>query len=108
MRAATGPVMSPSTVRRPSMYTPSVVVMPTRAPAILWMCASMRVVVVLPFVPVIAAIGMRVRRARREEHVEHLARHVARLALGGRHVHAEARRRVHLADAAADLVVGCG
>ena len=32
---------------------------PTRLPAILGMCASMRAVVVLPLVPVIAAIGMR-------------------------------------------------
>ena len=59
MRAATGPVMSPSTVRRPSMYTPSVVATPTLCRAILKMCATMRVVVVLPFVPVIEAIGTR-------------------------------------------------
>ena len=59
MRADTGPVMSPATVRCPSMYTPSVVVTPGVKPAILAMCASMRAVVVLPLVPVIAAIGTR-------------------------------------------------
>ena len=59
MRVATGPVMSPLTVRWPSMYTPSVVVSPTWCPASLWMCASIRAVVVLPLVPVTAAIGIR-------------------------------------------------
>ena len=74
-------------------------------PVILRMCATMRAVVVLPFVPVIAAIGMRARRARREEHVDHRAGDVARLALGRRDVHAEAGRGVDLADRAADLAV---
>ena len=59
IRAATGPVMSPSTVRCPSMYTPSVVVRPTVWPQSLRMWASIRAVVVLPLVPVIAAIGIR-------------------------------------------------
>ena len=63
----------------------------------------MRVVVVLPLVPVIAAIGMRERRAAREEHVDHRPGDVARLALGGRDVHAEAGRGVDLDDRAADL-----
>ena len=57
IRVATGPVMSPSTVRWPSMYTPSVVVSPGVMPPILQMCASMRAVVVLPLVPVTAASG---------------------------------------------------
>ena len=77
-------------------------------PFILWMCASMRAVVVLPFVPVIAAIGMRASAPGREQHVHDRAGDVARLALGGRDVHAEAGRRVDLADAAADLAVGSG
>jgi hypothetical protein len=38
---------------------PSVVVSPGVWPAILVMCASMRLVVVLPLVPVMAAIGTR-------------------------------------------------
>ncbi len=58
MRVATGPVMSPSTVRWPSTYTPSVVVSPTWWPASFMMCASMRAVVVLPLVPVTAAMGI--------------------------------------------------
>ncbi len=41
------------------MYTPSVLVRPTWWPASFWMCASMRAVVVLPLVPVTAAIGIR-------------------------------------------------
>ena len=44
-------------------------------------------------------------RAGREQHVDHGPGRVARRALGGRDVHAEARRGVHLADAAADLLV---
>ena len=44
------------------------------------------------------------RRARREQHVDDRARDVARGAFARRDVHAEARRGVHLADAAADLV----
>ena len=66
----------------------------------------MRAVVVLPLVPVIAAIGMRLGRARREQHVDHRAGHVARRALARRHVHAEAGRGVDLADRAADVLVG--
>ena len=38
---------------------PSLVVMPTVQPDIFRMCATMRVVVVLPLVPVMAAMGMR-------------------------------------------------
>ena len=41
------------------MYTPSVDVRPTVMPDIFRMCASMRDVVVLPLVPVTAAMGMR-------------------------------------------------
>jgi hypothetical protein len=62
-------------------------------------------VVVLPLVPVIAAIGMRDGRAGREQHVDHRAGDVARRALAGRDVHAEAGRGVDLADAAADARV---
>ena len=46
--------------------------------------------------------------AGREQHVDHRAGGVARRALAGRHVHAEARRGVDLADAAADVLVGLG
>ncbi len=56
---AHGPVMSPLTDSTPSMYTPSLVVIPTVQPESLRMCPTMRVVVVLPLVPVMAAIGMR-------------------------------------------------
>ena len=48
------------------------------------MCPTMRVVVVLPLVPVMAAIGMRYGVPLREEHVDHRAGDVARLALGRR------------------------
>jgi len=51
--------MSPATVRWPSMYTPSVDVSPTWWPANFWIWASIRAVVVFPFVPVTAAIGIR-------------------------------------------------
>ena len=51
--------MSPDTLSRPSIYTPSVDVSPTVRPDSFRMCASMREVVVLPLVPVIEAIGMR-------------------------------------------------
>src|SRR3990172_5330441 len=54
-----GPDMSPRLMSRPSMTMPSVVVMPTRRPMSLRMWAIMRTVVVLPFVPVTATIGMR-------------------------------------------------
>src|SRR5690606_19590270 len=50
--------------------------------------------------------GDAARRARWEQHVDHRAGDVARLALGGRDVHAEARGGVDLADGAADLAVG--
>ena len=46
------PVMSPFLISRPSMTMPSVVVMPTRLPISLRMWATIRTVVVLPFVPV--------------------------------------------------------
>ena len=72
------------------------------------MCASMRAVVVLPFVPVTAAMGMRARAARREEHVEHRTRHVAGLAARRCHVHAEPGRGIHLADGAAHVLVALG
>ena len=68
----------------------------------------MRVVVVLPLVPVMAAIGMRYGVPVREEHVDHRPGHVARLALRGRGVHAEAGRGVDLDDRAARLLVAAG
>ena len=72
-------------------------------PAIFWMCASMRAVVVLPLVPVIAAIGMRAGVPGGNSMSITGPGDVARLALARRHVHAEAGRGVDLADAAADL-----
>ena len=78
---------------------------PTVVPASLKMCATIRAVVVLPFVPVIARSGCG-RGARREEHVHHRPGDVARRALARRHVHAEARGGVDLADRAPRLLVG--
>ena len=54
-----GPDMSPFLIIRPSMTIPSVEVIPTRRPISLRMWAIIRTVVVLPFVPVTATIGMR-------------------------------------------------
>src|SRR3989337_1139585 len=100
-----GPDMSPRLMSRPSMTMPSVVVMPTRRPMSLRMWAIMRTVVVLPFVPGTATIGM---RAGREEQVEHRPGHVLRLAHGGMRVHAEAGGGVDLDDGAALLAHGDG
>ena len=52
------------------MTTPSVEVMPTLRPIPLKMWEIIRAVVVLPFVPVTATIGIRLGRARREQHVD--------------------------------------
>ena len=54
-----GPDMSPLRVSRPSTTMPSVEVIPTRRPISLRMWAIIRTVVVLPFVPVTATIGIR-------------------------------------------------
>ena len=54
-----GPLMSPFLMSRPSMTMPSVDVIPTRRPMSFRMWAIIRTVVVLPFVPVTAMIGMR-------------------------------------------------
>ena len=98
--------MSPVTVRWPSMYTPSVVVRPTMCDHSSSECApACATVVVFPFVPVIAAIGIRVGVPGGKEHVDDRTGHVARRSFGRRDVHAEARRRVHFADAATDLAV---
>ena len=48
------------------------------------------------------------RRARRKQHVDHRPRRVARLAFRRRDMHAKSRRRIHFADAAADLFVAIG
>jgi hypothetical protein len=48
------------------------------------------------------------RRARREQHVDHRPRGVARGAFAGGDVHAEAGRGVDLADRAADVLVALG
>ena len=54
-----GPDMSPFFVSRPSTTMPSVEVIPTRRPISFMMWAIIRTVVVLPFVPVTAMIGIR-------------------------------------------------
>ena len=51
----------------------------------------MRAVVVLPLVPVIAAIGTRLALPARKQHVDHRAGDVAWLTLAGRNVHSESR-----------------
>ena len=72
------------------------------------MCASMRAVVVLPLVPVIAAIGIRLGvPGGNSMSITGPATSRGR-ALARRHVHAEAGRRVDLADRAADLLVRLG
>ena len=48
------------------------------------------------------------RGTRREQHVDDGPGHVARRPLARRHVHAESRCRVHLADAATDRAVALG
>ena len=85
------------------MTMPSVVVMPTRRPISLRMWAIMRTVVVLPFVPVTARIGMRAGVPGGKSRSSTGLRDVLRLALGGVGVHPEARRRVDLDDRAALL-----
>ena len=70
------------------------------------MCEIIRVVVVFPFEPVTATIGMRDGDALREQQVDDRLRHVLWLALGGVRVHSEPRRRVHLDHGAAALTDG--
>ena len=72
------------------------------------MCAIMRVVVVLPLVPVTATIGMRAEPPSREEHVDDGPADAARMPLGGVGVHAEAGPGVDLDDPAAGLAHGAG
>ena len=59
IRADFGPDMSPRRIIRPSTTMPSVEVIPTRRPISFRMWAIIRTVVVLPFVPVTARIGIR-------------------------------------------------
>ena len=59
IRAERGPEASARITRRSSMTTPSVEVMPTLRPRPLKMWAIIRLVVVLPLVPVTATIGIR-------------------------------------------------
>ena len=77
-------------------------------PAIFMMWASMRDVVVLPLVPVIAAIGIACRCARREKHVDDRAGDVARLAFARCDVHAKPGTGIDLADSAAGVAIGVG
>ena len=78
---------------RSSMTMPSVEVMPTLRPMPLKMWAIIRVVVVLPLVPVTATIGIRDGRAGREQQVDHRLGDELRLADGRVGVHPEARAR---------------
>ena len=68
----------------------------------------MRAVVVLPLVPVTAAIGTRAECPSGNSMSMTGRGDVARRAFARRHVHAKARRRVHFADAAADGAVAFG
>ena len=70
------------------------------------MWAIIRTVVVLPFVPVTAMIGIRDGDAGREQAVDDRPRDVLRLALGRVGVHPEAGRGVDLDDRAAGLADG--
>ncbi len=72
------------------------------------MWASIRAVVVLPLVPVIAAIGIRLGVPGGNS-MSITGPPTSRApSLARRHVHAEPRRRVDLADGAADFLVGLG
>ena len=101
-----GPDMSPFLISRPSTTMPSVEVIPTRRPISLRMWAIIRTVVVLPFVPVTAMIGMRAGDAGREQQVDDRPGDVLRLALGRVGVHPEPGRGVDLDDRAAGLADG--
>jgi hypothetical protein len=59
LRALFGPLQSPLSIWRPSTYTPSVLVIPTRRPLVDSRCEISRTVVVLPLVPVTATTGIR-------------------------------------------------
>ena len=59
LRALRGPLQSPVSMQRCSMYTPSELVMPTRFPLVPSKCAVRRTVVVLPLVPETATTGIR-------------------------------------------------
>ena len=85
------------------MTMPSVEVMPTWRPTPFMMCAIIRDVVVLPFVPVTATIGTRDGRARREEQVDDRLGDVLRLTDRRVGVHPEPGSGVDLADRAAGL-----
>ena len=68
----------------------------------------MRAVVVLPLVPVIAAMGTRAEVPGGNSMSMTGAATSRALAFARRHVHAKAGRRVHFADAAADAAVALG
>ena len=68
----------------------------------------MRAVVVLPLVPVMAAMGTREEAPGREQHVDDRRGDVARRAFARRDMHAKSGRRIHFADAAADGAVAFG
>ncbi len=59
LRALRGPAQSPSSMVRPDTSMPSLEVIPTTRPAERRMCATRRVTVVLPLVPVTHTMGMR-------------------------------------------------
>ena len=58
-RALFGPLQSPASICRPPTHTPSVQVMPTVAPPVEARWEISRTTVVLPLVPVTAAVGIR-------------------------------------------------
>ena len=98
-----GPDMSPFLISRPSMTMPSVEVIPTRRPISLRMWAIIRTVVVFPFVPVTAMIGIRDGAPGGNRPIDDRPGDVLRLALGRVGVHPEAGRGVDLDDRAAGL-----
>src|SRR5215204_4525093 len=99
LRAALAPPMSPAAIRVPPMNIPWVVVMPTVLPAVVKMWAIMRVMVVLPFVPV-AAGG--------EEHVDDGHPHIARRPDCGVGVDRQTRLLVDLDDGPSLIVDRAG
>jgi hypothetical protein len=93
--------MSPFLISRPSTTMPSVEVIPTRRPISLRMWAIIRTVVVFPFVPVTAMIGMRAEDpAGNSESMTGRATYCGSPSVGMR-VHPEPGRGVDLDDRSA-------
>ena len=72
-------------------------------PCSLSMCATMREVVVFPFVPVMATIGMRDGTGSGKQHLDHRPGDIARRTFGRLQMHAEPGTRVYFHDSATDF-----